>query len=384
MATGVIHSMVVLEEPRSVYGGGKPIRGHVRILYSLDTPDNSSPSNDYYAPIQAILTLKGREEAKAWSLSEGESSPMYDLQSQIFFHREILQGQLKVTAKEPLKCNEYLLYFEMNPRFTNDLIVGDDSIGNEEWETKLPPSYQVDASTNTHKFKSSVEYRLGVDIMISEPQVELVKLFKQFEPLVHYEPEETVIKESSRWDWSVDELVSDRLPPLKHWFQWVFNVPAYLYPGRLSRFTVRIKPLRRIDDGTATHPAVLIKSFCIKLYGHWQVKAGCPPDLVVSVCEFNKYISVTNEPSHARPLYIKSFCVRIPRARPEMGMSISSFETNRISKRYSLRLALTYECLDTVRSIEKEYNVVMHPPRIREPPRGPGAELLSYLEQHAP
>ncbi|KAI0874943.1 hypothetical protein GGS24DRAFT_321244 [Hypoxylon argillaceum] len=409
MSVGTLHTKVVLDEPGKMHCGNlDPVLGHISIRYS---PGQKNVSAELFGPLKVFVILHGRAKTKVWK-SNGQSTAIYRGRAQLFSQRVLVHdGTFRALPGDTFTF-PFSLFF---PEVTNATDVdrfGEDSRFICRRNQPLPPSFQNSSRTLLHRYEAFVEYRVGVDVLMPQLQVDVNKPTKYLEPVVYYErPRASQPANGRPYEWrgiaSVrNELLlpeADRPSGFKektkalfgaanfptYAFDWVCLAPKDVHLGQPSCFEVRIKP-REHECTAILIPEVRLKNFSIEIVAHTQVRAH---QLVFSspgsqanytICQMKAFMD-TDEPFSKANDNTKIINTK-PLGSGSIGAFSSSFATHNISQAYTIKISLAFEITDKVKHIDKEYGVTVHPPlEIASLPEaavaGPSSQALDTEDQ---
>ncbi|TGJ86863.1 hypothetical protein E0Z10_g1917 [Xylaria hypoxylon] len=405
MSVGTLHANIVLDDPSRIHCGNRdPVLGHISIRYS---PGRGNASAELFGPLKVFVTLHGRAKTKIWK-SNGQSTSIYRGRAPLFFHQVLVYDDSFRAQPRDTAIFPFNLFF---PEVA-DAIVQDEFSQDLRFichrNQPLPASFQNSYHGFAHRYEAFVEYRVGVDVVMPQLQVEVNKPTEYLEPVVHYEgPRASQPANSRPYDWRglvsvTNELLlpeEDRPSGFRqktkalfgagnfptYAFDWLCLAPKDLYLGQPACFEVRIKP--REKECTATLiPEVRLKFFHVTITAHTQVRADrtifSSPESEGNYAVFEMMGAIdTREPFSKANENTKIVNTKAL-GSGSIGTFSSSFATYNISQTYTVQITFGFEVTGKVKNIDKEYVVIVHPPlEIAPPPAaataGPSSQPLN-------
>ncbi|KAI0528335.1 hypothetical protein GGR58DRAFT_519127 [Xylaria digitata] len=396
MSVGTLHTKIVLDDPSRIHcGNSDPILGHISIRYS---PGHGNASNELFGPLKVYVTLHGRAKTKIWK-SNGQSTSIYRGRAPLFAHRSLVYDD----SFRALPGNTGIFPFKLFFPQVADALVNDDFPENPRFicnrNQPLPVSFQDSYHGFAHRYEAFVEYRVGVDVIMPQLQVDVVKPTKYLEPVIHYEgPRTPQLLNTKPIDWRGTVVVSNELllPEADrpagfrqktkalfgaghfpaYGFDWVCLAPRELYLGQPACFEVRIKP--REKECTATLiPEIWLKFFHVKIMAHTKVRAdktifSCP-ESEGNYTVFEAMGAIDSKGPFSKANDNTKIVNTQALGTGRIGAFTSSFATYNISQEYSVRINFEFEVTGKLKNIDKEYAVKILPPLEAPAPPPPAA-----------
>jgi hypothetical protein len=280
-----------------------------------------------------------------------------------------------------------LVFPEVTDAMGRDEFPADSRFINHSNEQPLPPSFRNFSQGFGHHYEAFIEYRIGVDLVMPQLQVDVDKPTKYLEPLVHYErPGASQLADGRPCQWrgfvSVrNELLlaeSDRPSGFKqkakafigaghfptYALDWICIGNKDIYLGQPASFEVHIQP--RKNECTATLiPEVRLKYFHVDIVAHTQVRAHMRTFSCPEAHSNNPIGEITGIIEDSGPFSKANGNIKrintLPLRDPGQGLFTSSFATYNISRTYTFKIAFAFEITDKVERFGREYGVTVHP-----------------------
>ncbi|KAI1274950.1 hypothetical protein F5Y07DRAFT_188406 [Xylaria sp. FL0933] len=397
MSVGTLFAKVVLNQPSKIHCGSRdPVQGHVNIRYQ---PGAKNASSELFGPLRVSVFLHGRAKSKVWK-SNGQTTSIYRGRAPLFSHRVVVYDDSFRAQPGDTAIFPFTLYF---PETANAVAV-DDFREDPRFichpNQPLPPSFQSDYRGFANRYEAFVEYRVGVDAVMPQLQVDVQTAGKYEEPVVHYErprPSQPVNSRPTDWSGYVsvrNELLlpeADRPSGFKqktkalfgaghfptYAFDWVCLAPKSVHLGQAVCFEIRIKP--RDSECTAPLvPPVWLKYFRLEIMAHTQVRAHTQifrspgAEGNYTVCQMTGFID-TPEPFSKSNDNTKIVYTGPLGDRAMIGAFATTFATYNISLAYSAKISFAFELTDKVKHTDKEFPITVLPPLESPPPPPPAA-----------
>ncbi|KAI0191893.1 hypothetical protein F4808DRAFT_443569 [Astrocystis sublimbata] len=381
MSVGTLHANILFSEPGKIHcGSSDPVLGHVSIRYQ---PSQRNPGAELFGPLQVMVYLHGRAKTKIWK-SNGQSTSIYRGRAALFARKALVyDDSFKAQPGE-----EGVFPFSLTfPELTDgtDLDDFDDADPRFVCQRRqpLPPSFQSDYRGFAHHYESFVEYRVGVDVIMPQLRVDVIKPDRYQEPLVRYErPRMSQPTQAAPLNWrgyvSVkNELLlpeEDRPSGFRqktkaflgaanfptYAFDWVCLAPQIFHLGQPAAFEVQIKP-REKECTAPLVPEVRLSYFQIEIEARTQVRADRTifrnPESE-GTYSIGQMAGVIDSP---QPFSKANEYTKIVNMPPIAGPS-SSFATYNISHRHGIKLMLAFQVTDKPKQFRREYAIAIHPP----------------------
>ncbi|KAF2970844.1 hypothetical protein GQX73_g2804 [Xylaria multiplex] len=385
MSVGTLQTSIVLDDPKRIHcGNSDPVLGHISIKYS---PGHGNASTELFGPLKVHVTLHGRAKTKIWK-SNGQNTNIYRGRAPLFAHRSLVYDDSFRALPGNIGIFPFKLFFPQ----AADALVADDFSENPTFichrNQPLPASFQDSYRGFAHRYEAFVEYRIGVDVVMPQLQVEVIKPIKYLEPVVHYEgPRTPQVLNTKPIDWRGIVAVSNELllPEADrpagfrqktkaffgaghfptYSFDWVCLASRELYLGQPACFEVRIKP--REKECTATLiPEVWLKSFHVKVKAHTKVRAhrtifSCP-ESEGNYTVFEAMGAIDTKGPFSKANDNTKIVNTQALGTGRIGAFPSSFATYNISQDYSVEISFEFEVTGKTKNIDREYAVNVLPP----------------------
>ncbi|KAI1432316.1 hypothetical protein GGR50DRAFT_617222 [Xylaria sp. CBS 124048] len=391
MSIGLLQTLIVLDEPGKIHcGAHDPVLGYISIQY---LPSQNNPNTELFGPLKVFVTLHGRAKTKVWvPTATGNNRSLYRGRAPLFSRKVLIYDAAFRAQPRDVAIFPFSLIF---PETADGTLVDALDFTDEDSnficrrDQPLPPSFQSNHTSYNHKFEAFVEYRVGVDVVISQLPVGVSKPDKFLEPVVHYErPRASRPVSRSPYDWrgyiSINnELLlpeSERPSGFRqktkaffgtthfptYAFDWVCTVPPDLYLGQPACFEVRILPRER-ECTTTLMPEVFLHNFEIEIKAHVNVRTvrslfqapKAHGSFTVFQIQGNRGTEV---PFSQASESIKVITTPALGPRTTAGAFSSSFATYNISLTYTMKVRLEFRVTNKTTSIHKEFGVTVHPP----------------------